>query len=264
MCNLLGADAAVVPRLRTSMEALGLSASMQPSILPDLERAMLVMEEYVAELIAGRLKGQRLHDTPDLLDALIAARDTGGISDAELHNLLIFLFVAGYDTSKNMLTLMMHEFLTRPDLYQRCAEDFTYCTKVVEESLRFHSPANTARMTYREFEYRDVAFPKDIMLYFPNGVIGRDPKIFENPDDIDPERENANRHIAFGSGVYMCLGQHIARAQIQEGIHLIAQRLKNPKLAGPVSHRPFPGVWGLKGLPIEFTTASARAAQSLN
>jgi cytochrome P450 len=51
----------------------------------------------------------------------------------------------------------------------------------------------------------------------------------------------------------MCLGQYIARAQLQEGLHLIAQRIREPKTPGPRAWRPFFGVWGIKGLPIAFT-----------
>ena len=63
---------------------------------------------------------------------LIAARDGGQMSDAELSNLLIFLFVAGYDTSKNVLTLIMYRMIERPDIYERCAKEKDYCRKVVE------------------------------------------------------------------------------------------------------------------------------------
>jgi cytochrome P450 len=55
----------------------------------------------------------------------------------------------------------------------------------------------------------------------------------------------------------MCLGQYIARAQLQVALHQIAQRMKDPKLDGPVGWRPFYGTWGLKGLPITFTPAAA-------
>jgi cytochrome P450 len=50
----------------------------------------------------------------------------------------------------------------------------------------------------------------------------------------------------------MCLGQFLAQANVEEGIHLIAQRLVNPRLTGEVVWRGFPGVWGIKNLPIEF------------
>ena len=51
--------------------------------------------------------------------------------------------------------------------------------------------------------------------------------------------------------------QHIARAQLQEGLHQIAQRMRSPRLAGKFGWRPYPGTWGLKGLPIEFAPAPA-------
>lgn len=80
----------------------------------------------------------------------------------------------------------------------------------------------------------------------------RGPDAFDNPDAFDPERKHINRHSAFGLGSHICLGQFIARAQIQEGFYLLAQRIKSPRLAGPVGYRPFMGAGGLKGLPIAF------------
>jgi cytochrome P450 len=69
---------------------------------------------------------------------------------------------------------------------------------------------------------------------------------------FEPERDRRS-HMAFGMGMHICLGQFIARAQIQEGLHLIAQRIKAPKRAGPSAWRPFYGVWGMRGLPMTFT-----------
>jgi cytochrome P450 len=259
ICSLIGSSADVIPRLRSSLEALGLSFSMIPDHLPALEKGVEVLETFVAQLIADRRSGQRLTEQPDLLDALIQANDSEGLSTGEIHNLLVFLFVAGYDTSKNVLTMIMYELLTRPDIYARCAEDLAYCRKVVEEGLRFQNPATIPRLLNDELIYRDVLFPKDAMLFFPVGMAGRDPSAFADPDKFDPEREHENRHLAFGRGMHICLGQFIARAQIEEGLHLIAQRLSHPKLVGKIRHRPFPGVWGLRGLPIEFTLAPRRS-----
>ena len=253
MCSLLGASPSIVPGLRSSLDALGLGFNMIPGFLPQLEKACEVLEDELARLIADRRAGRRLNGEPDLLDLLLEARDSGGIGEGELNSLLIFLFVAGYDTSKNVLTFIMHEMLTRPAIYERCAIDPAYCHKVVEESLRFRSPGTSARLTNVDLVYRDVMIPKDTMLFLPNGIAGRDPSAVPDPDKFDPDRQHVNRHIGFGRGMHLCLGQFIARAQIEEGLHQIAQRIKNPKLAGTFGYRPFPGVWGLKGLPIEFT-----------
>jgi cytochrome P450 len=130
---------------------------------------------------------------------------------------------------------------------------------VVEEALRFESPATIPRLTNKELVYRDVMFPKDTMLFFPVGMAARDSSAVPDADEFRPERSQDNRHMAFGRGIHICLGQFIARAQIEEGLHLIAQRITHPKLAGKIGFRPFPGVWGLRGLPIEFEPASPRS-----
>jgi cytochrome P450 len=259
ICGLIGASSEALPTLRSSLETLGLSFNLIPGFLPRLDQAVEVTGRFVTQLVADRRAGQRPSAQPDLLDALLAARDSGGLTTIEMDNLLIFLFVAGYDTSKNVLTFIMHELLSRPALYRRCADDPSYCRKVVEEGLRYQSPATIPRLVNEDLVYRDVLLPKDTMLFLPVGMATRDPSAVPNPDDFDPERPQDNRHLAFGRGMHMCLGQFIARAQIEEGLHLIAQRITHPRLAGRPGHRPFMGVWGLRGLPIEFTPAPAQS-----
>jgi cytochrome P450 len=257
MCRMIGASPEVVPPIRKSLEALGLGFSMNPAHTPALQSAIVVLDDFVQSLVAQRRAGQRPSSGPDLLDDLLEVHSEGGLSERELYDLLIFLFVAGYDTSKNVLTMMMNLLLDRPEVYERCAKDRAYCAKVVEETLRYDSPATVPRLAAKDFVYRDVLFPAGTMLFFPVSVSGRDPRAVPDADSFDPEREQFNRHLAFGRGGHICLGQHIARAQLEEGLHVIAQRLKHPKRTGKSDWRPFFGVWGMKGLPIEFTPAAA-------
>jgi cytochrome P450 len=165
----------------------------------------------------------------------------------------MFFFIAGYDTSKNVLTYTMYTLLEYPEIYRRCAADHDYCQRVIEEALRWYNPGTVARFVERDMVFRDVLLPKDTMLFFPLSVSGRDPGTFPDDGVFDPDRSFERRHIAFGLGKHMCLGQYIARAQLQEGLHQIAQRMLEPKLTAPVGWRPFYGTWGLKGLPIAFT-----------
>ena len=95
-------------------------------------------------------------DAEGWLGDLIAARDDGRINETELHFLLMMLFPAGYDTSKNALTLTMSVLLDRPDLYEKCAADLGYCKKVIDESFRYLTTSTIPRLVTREFEYRDV------------------------------------------------------------------------------------------------------------
>lgn len=257
MCSLIGASQDVIPSIRGSLETFGLSMSMDRALLPRLVEAMDVLDAFVQGLVADRLKARKPAGEEDLLETLISTLDDGGLTERELYDLLIFLFVAGYDTSKNALTLAMDSLIKQPDLYQRCATSLDYCRKVVEENFRFLTTSTIARTLTKDIVYRDVLLPEGTLLFFTVNVAGRDPTAVADPDSFDPDREQARRHIAFGQGVHICLGQFIARAQIEEGLHQIAQRILRPRRTGPSSWRPFFGVWGLIGLPIEFDPAPA-------
>ncbi|MBW8753954.1 MAG: cytochrome P450 [Sphingomonadales bacterium] len=258
MAQLIGAPLSAIPDLRKSLETMGLAFSLNPDLVPALQEAVVHIDSFCQGLIDDRRNNPKGEGgEPDLLDILLDASREGGISDRQLTDLLIFLFVAGYDTSKNVFTYLMHLLTSHPEIYQRCAEDIDYCRKAVEEGLRYFNPSSSFRFTDADIEYRGVLLPKDTMLFFTLNMSGRDPTVFEEADRFDPERpvDPKRRQIAFGLGKHMCLGQYIARAQLQEGLHLVAQRIQQPKVAGEIGWRPFPGIWGLKGLPLEFTPA---------
>lgn len=257
MTTMIGAPLEKIPELRASMETLGLAFAMDKTKVPALDAAFLHLDAFAEEIVAERRAHPRAGQEPDLLDMLIDAAGEGGINDRQLRDLLIFLFVAGYDTSKNVLTYMMHLMTQNPDIYERCAEDHEYCRRVVEETLRMFNPSSSFRFTSEDVTYRDVRIPANTMLFFNLNVSGRDPTAFDDPGHFDPERpiDPARRHVAFGMGRHMCLGQYIARAQLQEAIHLIARHMKQPREVGEKGWRPFPGVWGIAGLPIAFEPA---------
>lgn len=257
MFTLVGAPVEEIPGIRDSLETLGLAFSMDKSRIPEIYEGYDRLEKLVQRLIAERRASPEKGQRGDLLDLLIETGDEGGVPQRQLEDLVIFFFVAGYDTSKNVLTYTIRLLLDRPDVYQRCAEDLDYCRKVLDEGLRLFNPGSVPRFTDEDIVYRDVLLPKDTMIWFTLNISGRDESAFEDADTFNPDREidPATRPIPFSLGKHMCLGQHIARAQLQEALHQIAQRLHDPKLDGEYGWRPYPGAWGLKGLPIAFTPA---------
>jgi cytochrome P450 len=255
MFGLIGADPAAVPAIKRGLEVYGASFAMDPTQMPGIEAAFQDLLAFVEGVVAERGRGGG-HD--DLLDDLIAAATSGVISEVELRQLLIFLFGAGYDTSKNQLTLIAHALLDRPDLWARCGEDRAFCAAVVEEGLRYASSSNTFRVVTEDFEHRGVTFPKGLMLIFPLAISSHDAGTIPSPEVFDPDRRHEDRHLAFGRGRHICLGQFLARANLEEGLHLTAQRITRPRLAGEVTWRAFPGTWGVKSLPIAFEPAPRR------
>ncbi len=257
MFGLIGTSPEPIPRIRKWLETQGMIANLQRSMLPELNEAIANLWQFVDGVIAERRKNRR-GDEQDVLNAVIAASDSGQLSEEELHNLLIFLFGAGFDTSKNMLTLIIYAMLEHPEHWTRCAEDRPFCEKVVEETLRYHSVSSLYRTATEDVAYRDILFPRGSQLFMPLQIAGRDPAAVVDGNEFRPERTETGRHLAFGRGIHMCLGQHLARAQLQEGVHLIAQRITKPRLAGEIAWRPFPGVWGIRTLPIAFEPAARR------
>jgi cytochrome P450 len=250
MCRLLGTPDDEIPRVRDSLETQAAVLSLDPNLLPDLLAGYEVLWDYVDRLIKDR-EARGPSGENHLLDELLAVRDAGGMDDTELRDMLMVLFVAGYDTSKNMIALMMYRMLDHPDYWARCAEDRAFCAATVEELLRDFAIACAYRSVNEAFDYDGVHFPKGTLLIMNIPLSGRDPTMFADPATIHPDRANAGRHLGFGRGVHMCLGQHLARAQIEEGVHVIAQRIPRPRLAGEVQWRPAIGITGILNLPID-------------
>ena len=256
MCRMIGVPTRIIPRIRSSLESLGLAMSMDRKHLPELQRGTQLLEDTAREVIAARRECQRSSSEEDLLDIVLEVRARGEISEYELVNLLVFMFVGGYDTSKNVITLIMYTLLDKPEIYAKCAESIEYTRKVMHETFRYHSPSTATRKVASAFDFRGVHFPDEALIMFPWGMSGRDETATPEPDTFDPERKGLRgTHFAFGMGAHICLGQFIGVAQIEEGFHAITQRLKNPRQVGKLGWRPFPGVWGITGLPIAFDSA---------
>jgi cytochrome P450 len=252
LCGLLGVPGDdIPPDVREALEAQASSLSLNRDLLPILLEGYHRQWEFVDRLIVEREQSGGLEGGA-LLDAMIVAKDSGAISERELRHLLMVLFPAGYDTSKNSISMTMYHMLSRPDDWARCAEDPGFCTKVVDEMFRHSAVTTPYRTVVEEFEYDGVRFTKGSLLIFATLLAGRDPAAYPDPMRFDPERSRENRHVGFGRGAHICLGQHLARAQLEEAIHVIAQRIINPRPAGEVTWRRFLGVWGPRTLPIVF------------
>lgn len=252
--GLLGVSADVVPKILLGLENQLSSLTFDPAAKPLFLAGWDVLWEFADSLIRER-EASGLYDPDALLDVLIETKRNGMMDETELRFLLLVLVVGGFDTSKNMLALTMRELIARPDSYARCAEDVGYCGKMVEEALRFAAITTPYRTVSEDFVHDGFQFNAGDVVLFSTALAGRDPAAFENATQFDPDRKPENRHVAFGRGAHICIGQFLARCQLEEGLHLIAQRLKNPRLTAEPTWRPFLGTWGYKTLPIAFDPA---------
>jgi cytochrome P450 len=126
----------------------------------------------------------------------------------------------------------------------------------VEELMRMNgSVSNTGRIAAEDIEYKGVLFPKGTIMFVNLAVANYDSSTFTNPDEfIHNRRELESTHMSFGMGLHYCLGAPIARAEIQEALIIIANRLKNIQRNGETIYKEEnSAVYGPVSLPVTFS-----------
>jgi cytochrome P450 len=188
--------------------------------------------EYFEALIARRREAGAQGE--DLVDILIRARDDGTIaSEEDLLHLCFFMLIAGLENTAFAIRAALWHFATHPALRARLLADRTQVRPALEECLRMYSPITGLARTVTapvELDGRLVRLGEKVMLLF--GAAGRDPLVFESPDEFDMDRRG-NPHLAFGVGAHRCIGSHLARLEMRIAIEELLERIPNFELLEP-------------------------------
>lgn len=215
-------------------------------------RAQDELDTYTRELIAER----RHKPADDLLTDLIAAEEAGDkLTNDELVMMVNAVIVGGTDTTRNQLGCAMGLFAEHPDQWALLAERPELAQRAVEETMRyFGAVRGTARFASVDIEYRDVLFPAGTFMSVGLAEANRDGGVFREPQVFDITAQKSDQpQLTFGSGIHYCLGQALARAEMQEALPLLAQRLPNVRLDGPTEWKPDGvGIFGPAHMPITF------------
>lgn len=243
-----------------SVEMHDRSRSMNPlkTVLPtesnrQFKKAVAALDRVIYGFIAERRA--RPEQAEDLLDMLIAARDeaTGEtLSDVELRDEMITMFLAGHETSANALAWAFHLLATHPEVAARARAEIAehlgtrtpgsadlpklkYLARVLEESLRLYPPGwIQARETIEEDVVMGYRLKKGRMVLLCNYVVQRDPRFWDHPDTFDPDRflpERAQGRprgatIPFGMGQRMCIGSNFAQMEAMLILTMALQRFE--------------------------------------
>jgi cytochrome P450 len=101
-----------------------------------------------------------------------------------------------------------------------------------------------------------VTLPAGTLVIANTAAASRDPAIFDEPDRFDVTREGAPAMLTFGGGAHYCLGAHLARIELAEALTVMARRMRDIRLAGPVLWKPITGITGPASLLVEFTSCA--------
>jgi cytochrome P450 len=211
--------------------------------------ARRALTDYFRGLVAER----RRRPGRDLLSELIAVEEQGDrLTERELLATCILLYVAGHETTVNLIGNGTLALLRHPDQRRRLAADPSLIASAVEELLRYDGPVQrTGRLADADVKVGGVEIPKGSLVLGLVGAANRDPAHFPDPDRLDLGRAD-NRHLAFGWGIHFCLGAPLARVEGQLALGTLVRRFPKLALATPtVEWRPSATLRGLKSLPVE-------------
>jgi cytochrome P450 len=237
-------------------DALDIRAAIGRDVQGAGRSTVQTLERILMPIITAR----REDPQDDLISVLCQAelRDDEGthrLSDGEIFSFSYLLLAAGSGTTWKQLGITLTALLTRPDVLQRVRADRVLLRAAIEESVRW-APTDPmfSRFAAEDTELFGVDIPAGSVVHACLGAANRDPARWPTPDEYDIERPPAPS-LAFGGGPHICLGMHVARAEMFTAIDALLDRLPNlrldpdaepPRIIGMYERGPteLPVLWG--------------------
>ncbi|TDD20841.1 cytochrome P450 [Nonomuraea diastatica] len=220
----------------------------------EIDAAQAEFVAYMGEHVAAR----RARPGDDLLSELIKGTDAGGekMPDGALVATGMGLLVAGHETTANMIGKMVAMLLADRRRWERLLDDPSLARSAVEESLRFDANPGFGMPRYigEEVEIAGAVIPRGTTVVCSMAAANRDENAFERAGEMTLDRV-PNPHLAFGSGAHSCLGQSLARTELQTVLEVLLRRLPSLELAVPAEdlhHVEGLAVGGLREVPVRW------------
>ena len=265
--TVLGFPLSDIERLKRWSEAwvMPFSRGLTP------EQEMYVAEQGVEfqQYIYTHLQEKRRNPGDDVLSHLAQATfhdlEQGvdrQLTDYEIVNLIDHLYIGGNETTTFAITSGLWLLISHPDVERRLRAEPELIPTFVDEVLRLESPTQGLwRGVARDVEIGGVTIPKGATVHIRYGAANRDPERFGQPDDLDVERRNAGRHLAFGAGEHRCPGEGLSKLEQRIAAELFLQRMGNLRFTpdrNDFCH--LPGYWlrALKELHVSFDPIKVR------
>ena len=230
-----------------------LMRSVEPTTDPEVMQAVEAADAELSELVGDAVDWKRRNPADDLLTALISAEDDGDVlSRDELIAQVTMLYVAGHETTVNLISGGTLALLRNPDQLELLRSKPELEANAVEEMLRFDSPVhNSRRITLEPYHVGGYEIPAGAFILANLAGANHDEDFFgPDAEELRLERENARRHLSFGSGVHHCLGAALARIEGRVAIGELVRRFPALSLDGEVEWNGLLSLRGAARLPV--------------
>ncbi len=235
-----------------------ITLALEPtSTMEDLSRTDAAFAELIPYLFTV-IEDRRAHPGDDLLSALLAVEDEGDVLRLdELISFVVLLYIAGHETTVNLIGNSVNALLKHPDQIALWEADASIGTRAIDELLRFDGPVQqTVRVpivpvTYQTLNGPYVVEPGTVVTTVL-GAGNHDPAMFNDPNTLHLDRANSNRHLAFAGGIHYCLGASLAKLEAEIAVGSIVSRFPNMQAVGDITWRDRLTIRGVDHLQLEF------------
>ncbi|MCT4611675.1 MAG: cytochrome P450 [Pelagimonas sp.] len=253
---MLGIPESIRGDLRAySLSILGaLDAVVPPERLIEGNKAVEEFGAILNDLINFRRNNPEGAAEGEVLEALIFGEIDGRrLTQEELIQNCIFLLNAGHETTTSLVGNSVGILLNHPDQHALLKAEPELVDTAIEEFLRFESPLQIGnRLAAEDVALPSGVIPKGTYIHTSIAAANRDPEIFANPDQVDITRK-PNRHLAFVTGIHVCLGATLARVEGRIAIGKLVQRFPKLRANGDGSLVPLARFRGYASLPVSVT-----------
>jgi cytochrome P450 len=207
------------------------------------------------QYVRSEFQRQSREPREGLLAALIQAEEAGDrLSEDELVAMVFLLLAAGHETTLHQIALSVLVLLDHPEQLAELRADWRLADSAVQELLRYISFAQVAKPRYAVADtvFHGQRICRGQMLFACLASANADPTVFAEPERLDIHR-NAQRHLAFGAGIHVCLGAKLARTEIEIALEHLFTHFPNLQLAVPraaIRYSARPGTRGILALPV--------------
>ena len=207
------------------------------------------------QYVRSEFRRQSREPREGLLAALIQAEEAGDrLSEDELVAMVFLLLAAGHETTLHQIALSVLALLDHPEQLAELTADWRLADSAVQELLRYISFAQVAKPRYAVADtmFHGQPIRRGQMLFACLASANADPIVFAEPERLDIHR-NAQRHLAFGAGIHVCLGAKLARTEIEIALEHLFTQFPNLQLAVPrtaLRYSARPGTRAILALPV--------------
>jgi cytochrome P450 len=263
LSKMLGVPDADRPRLAEWMEYIELAPIVQSNRMTGDQQ--LKYADFGARFIdkmnemldygSYMIKSRRSDPKEDLFTAIANATVEGAqLSDEYVNGTWLLILNGGNDTTRNTISGSVQLFTDFPDQRRLLIGDDSLISNAVHEAVRHISPVLHMRRTATEdteLGGQKIAKGEKVVMWYPSA--NRDETVFAHPDRFDITRENASKHVAFGFGSHVCIGQLVATMQLEEVYRQLLKRFPDIVVSGEVDIAPNNFTYGIRHMPVSYT-----------